>query len=71
MSLNFRGDLQPAVAYRNKQAVYVDRIGRTQIRGPFLEATAFVHGLAAVLLTEKQAAYIDRNGKRVFAYVRR
>jgi hypothetical protein len=48
-----------------------DRSGRTKIAGPFREATPFVHGLAAVLLTDKHVAYIDRTGKTVFDYFRR
>jgi hypothetical protein len=38
--------------------------------GPFREATPFVHGLAAVPLTEKLVAYVDRNGKTIFEYFR-
>ncbi len=60
-----------AIAHVGGRSFYIDRGGRTVIAGPFLEATPFVHGLAAVLLTEKHVAYIDHTGKTVFSYFRR
>jgi hypothetical protein len=60
-----------AIAYVRGRSFYIDRRGRTEIAGPFLEATPFVHGLAAVLLSDKHVAYIDHAGKTVFDYFRR
>ena len=60
-----------AIAYVHGRSSYIDRNGRTKIAGPFREATPFVHGLAAVLLSEKHVAYIDHTGKTVFEYFRR
>jgi hypothetical protein len=59
-----------AIAYKEHRPFYIDRTGSIRISGPYREATAFVHGLAAVLLTENDVAYIDRNGKEVFRYRR-
>jgi hypothetical protein len=59
-----------AIVYKGGRPFYIDRKGLTRIAGPFREATPFVHGLAAVLLTEKLVAYIDRNGKTIFKYFR-
>ena len=59
-----------AIAYVGGQAIYIDRNGRTKIGGPFREATPFVRGLAAVLLSDKHVAYIDHTGKTVFDYFR-
>ena len=59
------------IAYVGGKPFYIDRNGRTKIAGPFREATPFVHGLAAVLLSEKHVAYIDHTGKTVFDYFRR
>lgn len=59
------------LAYKRGKAFFIDRDGRTKVRGPFREATPFVHGLAAVLLTDTRVAYIDRSGKTVFQYFRR
>ncbi len=60
-----------AMVNAGRGAYYIDREGRTAIAGPFREATPFVNGLAAVLVSETKVAYIDRTGKRVFAYERR
>lgn len=60
-----------AIAYNRGRSFYIDLNGRTKIAGPFRESTPFVHGLAAVLLTEKHVAYIDHTGKTVFDYFRR
>ncbi|MBS1859089.1 MAG: WG repeat-containing protein [Acidobacteria bacterium] len=59
-----------AIARRRGKVFFVDRSGRTAINGPFQEATPFVHGIAAVLLSEKHVAYIDHSGKTVFDYFR-
>ncbi len=60
-----------AIAYVAGRSFYIDQNGRTQIAGAFREATPFVHGLAAVLLSDKHVAYIDHTGKIVFSYFRR
>ena len=60
-----------ALAYTNEGAFYIDRQGKTVIAGPFKEATPFVNGLAAVLLSDTRVAYIDHSGKTVFQYSRR
>ena len=60
-----------AIVYVRGRSSYIDRSGRTKIAGPFREATPFVHGLAAVLLSDKHVAYIDHTGKTVFDYLRR
>jgi hypothetical protein len=50
------------------RSFYVDRQGQMVIAGPFGTATAFVHGLAAVRLTHRHVAYIDKTGATVFDY---
>jgi hypothetical protein len=60
-----------AIAYVRGQSFYIDRNGQTRIAGPFREATPFVYGLAAVLLSDKHVAYIDHTGETVFDYFRR
>jgi hypothetical protein len=49
---------------------YVDPAGAIAIRGPYLEATPFVHGLAAVRVTKHRIHYINRDGDTVFEYSR-
>ena len=47
---------------------YLDARGGTAIAGPFLQATAFVQGLAHVQLAKTKWAWIDAQGRQVFAY---
>lgn len=47
---------------------YVDRKGRTVLSGGYLEATSFVHGLAAVRLDETRVTYINKSGRKIFEY---
>ena len=56
-----------ATAGPERRLVYMDRTGRSML-GPFLEATPFVHGLAAVRRRENEVEYIDANGRTVFRY---
>ena len=61
-----------AIAYEKERPSYIDSKGNVAIAGPFLEATPFVHGLAAVRRAgENQVEYINRAGKTVFKYTRR
>ncbi|MGD1091747.1 MAG: WG repeat-containing protein [Bryobacteraceae bacterium] len=60
-----------AIAHQHQRSFYIDRTGHTRIKGPFREATPFVHGLAAVLLSQTHVAYINPAGKTVFDYDRR
>jgi len=53
-----------AIAYVRGQSFYIERNGWTKIAGQFRQATPFVHGLAAVLLSDKHVAYIDHTGIR-------
>lgn len=47
---------------------YLDRQGRKALPGPYLEATPFVHGIAAIRKTAKFVEYIDKSGRTVFRY---
>jgi hypothetical protein len=42
-----------------------------KLSGRFLEATPFVHGLAAVRVSKYEVLYIDKQGSTVFRYFRR
>ncbi len=59
-----------AVAYQNKMPFYIVRLGNRVISGPFLEASAFVQGIAAVRLSERHVRYINKTGAKVFDYYR-
>jgi hypothetical protein len=59
------------VAYQDKHPFFIDRQGKTRLAGKFAEVTPFVHGLAAVLLSEHHVAYIDKSGATVFQYDRK
>jgi hypothetical protein len=50
------------------QLSYIDKRGRVALAGPYLEATAFVQGLAAVRVSEEEVAYITPAGRVVFRY---
>lgn len=60
-----------AIAYQGGNPFFIDRKGRIALPGPYLEATPFVHGLAAVLISKNRVAYINHSGKTVFQYFRR
>lgn len=57
-----------ALVYSGTRPLYIDREGRRKITGSFREATSFVHGLAAVLLSGERVAYINKAGSEVFVY---
>ena len=59
-----------AIAYKGGRPFCIGRQGQTTISGAFREATPFVHGLAAVLLTDEHVVYIDKSGATVFDYFR-
>jgi len=51
---------------------YIDRQGHTAVKGPFVEATPFVQGLAAVRRTTRpRVDYIKPDGHTVFNYTPR
>lgn len=47
---------------------YIDKRGKVVLAGPYLEATAFVQGLAAVRVSREEVAYITPVGRVVFRY---
>ena len=59
-----------AVVVEDGEIAYIDPSGTVALTGPFLQATSFVHGLAAVALSETRVAYINKLGGIVFEYFR-
>ncbi len=58
------GNLKDPRFYHQEEYTYIDKTGKVVIEGPFMEAQAFVNGLAAVMQGGKWG-YIDKAGKIV------
>lgn len=58
------GDIKDPRFFHPEKFKYIDKVGKTVIAGPFMEARSFKGGLAAVMMDGKWG-YVDRSGKVV------